>query len=126
MIDSNKKGQEQLADKGDSLNFEAKPNVVLSKISNENGTAKFHAEDNILGFIKDRCDPEPAGYSGGDKCTVASCKNSLKVSNPLHGMEIGYIHKEMADINHNIGNNLKTILGHLYISWSYSAVFFWL
>lgn len=101
MIDSNKKGQEQIADKGDSLDFEDKPNIV-SKISNENGTAKSHTEDNILGFIKDRCDSESVGYSGEDKCTVASCKNSLKVSNPLHDVEIGYSHKEMADIDPNI------------------------
>ncbi|XP_073108372.1 tRNA wybutosine-synthesizing protein 2/3/4 isoform X2 [Elaeis guineensis] len=102
MIDFTKKGQEQIADRGDSLDFEAKPNAVLSKISNENRTAKSHTEGNILGFIKDRCDSESAGYSGEDKCTVASCKSSLKGSNPLHDAEIGYSHKEMADIDPNI------------------------
>lgn len=107
MIDSNKKSLEQIADKGYSLDFEVKPNVVLSNISNENGTAKSHTEDNILDFIKDRCESEPAGYSGEDKCTVVSFKNSLKVSNPLHDVEIGYSHKEMADNDPNIGNNLQ-------------------
>ncbi|XP_038981938.1 tRNA wybutosine-synthesizing protein 2/3/4 isoform X2 [Phoenix dactylifera] len=102
VIDSNKKGLEQIADKGFSLDFETKPNVVLSEISIENGTSKSHTEDNILGFIKDRCDSEPAGYSGEDKCAVASCKNSLKVSDPLHDKEIGYSHKEIADKDSNI------------------------
>lgn len=102
MLDSNKKGQQQIADKGDSLDLEAKTNVVLSKISNENDTVKSHTQDNVLDFTKDGCDSESAGYSGEVKCTVAYCETSLKLSNPSHEMEVGYINKEMTSKDPNI------------------------